>query len=191
MNITSFVIYCMIATFTPGPTNIVILSTVHHHGAKKAMKYTYGATVGFGVLLIISAFLNSMLMAFLPKIILILQIIGSAYMLYLSYLICKMDTANPTVNQAATFRSGFLMQFMNPKVVLFALTVIPAFIIPSYSSRTMMSISIMVIIGIGFLAFLTWVLFGAIFKAFLHKYNKIVNVLLALSLAYAAVMVWL
>lgn len=41
MNTTSFVIYCIIATFTPGPTNIVILSTVHQHGAKKAMNYTY------------------------------------------------------------------------------------------------------------------------------------------------------
>ncbi|MBP1312147.1 threonine/homoserine/homoserine lactone efflux protein [Paenibacillus sp. 1182] len=43
MNITSVLIYCFIATFTPGPTNIVILSTVHHFGAKKAMKYTFGA----------------------------------------------------------------------------------------------------------------------------------------------------
>lgn len=45
MNITSvlILIYCFIATFTPGPTNIVILSPVHHFGAKKAMKYTFGA----------------------------------------------------------------------------------------------------------------------------------------------------
>jgi cysteine/O-acetylserine efflux protein len=42
MNITSFLIYCFIVTFTPGPTNIVILSTVHSFGTKKAMEYTYG-----------------------------------------------------------------------------------------------------------------------------------------------------
>ena len=47
MNITSFLIYCFIVTFTPGPTNIVILSTVHNFGTKKAMKYTYGATIVF------------------------------------------------------------------------------------------------------------------------------------------------
>ncbi|MNE84447.1 cysteine/O-acetylserine exporter [compost metagenome] len=55
MNITSFLIYCMITTFTPGPTNIAILSTVNHLGTKKAMNYSYGATIGMGLLLIISA----------------------------------------------------------------------------------------------------------------------------------------
>lgn len=38
MNITSFLIYCIIITFTPGPTNIAILSTVHNFGTKKAME---------------------------------------------------------------------------------------------------------------------------------------------------------
>ncbi|GIN93723.1 hypothetical protein J22TS1_47740 [Siminovitchia terrae] len=40
MDITSFIIYCFIVTFTPGPTNIVILSIVHNYGSKKAMEYT-------------------------------------------------------------------------------------------------------------------------------------------------------
>lgn len=61
MNITSFLLYCVIVTFTPGPTNIVILSTVHNFGAKKAMEYAYGATIAFGMLLSISAMLNTML----------------------------------------------------------------------------------------------------------------------------------
>ena len=52
MEITSFLIYCMIATFTPGPTNIVILSTVHGFGKKKATEYTYGATIALGILLV-------------------------------------------------------------------------------------------------------------------------------------------
>lgn len=58
MNITSFVVYYFIVTFTPGPTNIVILSTVHNSGTKKAMEYTYGAKIAFGLLLAISAMLS-------------------------------------------------------------------------------------------------------------------------------------
>lgn len=85
MNITSFLIYCVIATFTPGPTNIVILSTVHNYGTKRAMKYTYGATIVFGLLLAISAMLNTMLISIIPKVLIVMQIIGSSYMLYLAY----------------------------------------------------------------------------------------------------------
>lgn len=191
MDITSFLIYCFIATFTPGPTNIVILSTVHNLGAKRAMRYTYGATIGFGFLLVVSAMLNTILITVIPKIIIVMQIVGSGYMLYLSYLIYKGSSSNSAADQTATFLSGLLMQFLNPKVVLFALTVIPTFIVPNDRSSTAMAISIMVITGIGFLAFMTWVLFGTIFKAFLEKYNKTFKALMALSLVYAAAMIWM
>ncbi|WP_169083952.1 LysE family translocator [Paenibacillus sp. PL91] len=191
MEITSFFIYCMIATFTPGPTNIVILSTVHHFGAKKAMKYSYGATIGFGLLLVISAVLNTMLITIIPKIIMVMQIIGSCYMFCLAYQIYRMDTSNPRVNQTATFMSGFLMQFLNPKVVLFTLTVIPSFIMPHYIAVPAVMISIIAITLIGFSAFITWILFGTIFKEFLQKHKKTVNVMMALSLAYAAIMIWM
>ena len=191
MNITSFLIYCFIVTFTPGPTNIVILSTVHNFGTKKAMEYTYGATIAFGLLLVISAMLNTMLITIIPKILIVMQIIGSFYMLYLAYQIYKMDTSKPTVNQTGTFMSGFLMQFLNPKVVLFTMTVIPSFIMPYYTAMPAVTISVIVITLIGFLAFITWVLFGTIFKEFLQKHKKIVNVIMALFLVYAAIMIWM
>ncbi|WP_419959340.1 LysE family translocator [Psychrobacillus sp. BM2] len=191
MNITSFLLYCFIVTFTPGPTNIVILSTVHNSGTKKAMEYTYGATVAFGLLLVISAMLNTMLINLIPKVLFIMQIIGSVYMLYLAYQIYKMNTNESPANQAGTFMSGFLMQFLNPKVVLFTMTVIPSFIIPYYTTISMLSISVIVITIIGFLAFITWVLFGTIFKKFLQKHKKTVNVIMALFLVYAAIMIWI
>ncbi|MBE1442509.1 LysE family translocator [Paenibacillus sp. OAS669] len=123
MDMTSFLIYCVIATFTPGPTNLVILSTVNHFGAKQAMQYSYGAAAGFGLLLVISAVLNNLLLTVIPKIVIAMQVVGSIYMLYLAYLMCKSDSSNPAGNQTATFLSGFMMQFLNPKVVLFSWTV--------------------------------------------------------------------
>lgn len=134
MNITSFLVYCFIVTFTPGPTNIVILTTVHNIGTKKAMEYTYGATIAFGLLLMISAMLNTILMEVIPKILIVMQVIGSFYIFYLAYQIFKADTSKPAVNQNGTFMSGFLMQFLNPKVILFTMTVIPSFIMPYYGS---------------------------------------------------------
>ena len=191
MNITSFLIYCFIVTFTPGPTNIVILSTVHSFGTKKAMEYTYGATIAFGILLVISAMLNTVLIEIIPKIFVVMQIIGSLYMFYLAYQICKRDSSKPAVIETGTFRSGFLMQFLNPKVVLFTMTVIPSFIMPNYITIPEVTISVITITIIGFLALITWVLFGTIFKEFLQKHKKAVNVVMAFCLAYAAIMIWI
>lgn len=189
MNITSFLIYCIIVTVTPGPTNIVILSTVNNWGTKKAMEYTYGATIAFGLLLIISAILNTALMAVLPKILCIMQIIGSLYILYLAYQICKMDISKSTAKETATFLSGFLMQFVNPKVVLFTMTVIPSFVMPYYTKLSTLMVFVAYITIIGFGAFIIWVLFGTIFKTFLQKHQKIVNIIMALFLVYSAIIV--
>lgn len=190
MDITSFIIYCFIVTATPGPTNIVILSTVHNYGAKQAMRYTYGATIAFCLLLGLSAILNSVMVTVIPKILIGMQLIGTIYMLYLAYQIYKMDASEPTDNKTGTFISGFLMQFLNPKVVLFTLTVIPSFVLPYYTDVPTLSISVIVITIIGFLAFILWVLFGAIFKQFLQRHEKVVNIVMALCLVYATVMIW-
>jgi threonine/homoserine/homoserine lactone efflux protein len=188
MSLASFLLYCIIVTFTPGPTNIVILSTVHGFGIKKAMNYTYGATLAFGTLLAISAILNTMLVSVIPKILLVMQVVGSLYILYLAYQIYNMDAVNSSGQQVATFQTGFIMQFVNPKVVLFTMTVIPSFVMPYYREPQLLAMYVAIITAIGFLAFVTWVLFGAMFKGLLQKYQKPVNVCMALFLVYSAIM---
>ncbi|MEH7393613.1 LysE family translocator, partial [Bacillus sp. JJ1474] len=154
------------------------------------MEYTYGATIAFGLLLGISAMLNAVLITVIPKILIGMQIIGTIYMLYLSYQIYKMDTSESTENNTGTFTTGFLMQFLNPKVVIFTLTVIPSFVLPYYTDMPAVTISVIVITIIGFLAFISWVLFGAILKKFLQKHTRMVNVIMALGLVYATIMIW-
>ncbi|MEH7781437.1 LysE family transporter [Bacillus safensis] len=191
MDITSFIMYSFIVTFTPGPTNIVILSTVHNFGVKRAMDYTIGATIAFGILLAISALLNNSLVAIIPKILTGMQVIGTIYMLYLAYQIYKMDSSSGnTENKSGTFLNGFFMQFLNPKVVIFAITVIPSFVLPYYTDMTSVTMSVITITIIGFLAFVSWVFFGAIFKSILQKHEKVVNVIMALCLVYATIMIW-
>ncbi len=189
MDIASFLIYCIIVTFTPGPTNIVILSVVNNYGGKKAMRFVGGAIAAFSILLAISAALNSILVALMPKILNIMQIIGSLYILYLAFQIYRMDTSKGDKKQISSFMSGFIMQFVNPKVILFTMTVIPSFVMPYYTSPFMLSTFVLVIMVTGLIAMITWVLFGTVFKRFLHKYQKAVNIVMALFLVYSAVMV--
>ncbi len=155
------------------------------------MEYTYGATIAFGLLLVISAFLNTLLITIVPRLLIVMQIIGSIYIFYLAYQIYKMDTSEPSVNQTGTFMSGFLMQFLNPKVVLFTMTVLPSYVIPYNSEIPAVTVSVIAITIIGFLAFVTWILFGTIFKGFLQKHKKTANVMMALLLAFSAIMIWM
>ncbi len=191
MDITSFLLYCFIITATPGPTNVVILSTTQNYGIKKGLHFSYGSTIAFFILLALSAFLNSLFSTLVPKVLLIMQIIGTAYMLYLAYQIVKIDISSDATNKAGNFKSGFFMQFLNPKVVLFTMTVIPSFVLPYYEPFFAVFVSVFAITLIGLIAFLLWVLFGAIFKQFLQHHKKVVNACMACCLIYAAIMIWI
>ncbi|MCB9481405.1 MAG: LysE family transporter [Desulfobacteraceae bacterium] len=186
MNIASFLLYCVIVTFTPGPTNIVILSTVHNCGIRKAVDFVYGAATAFTILVALSAVLNSVLMPVIPKILVVMRIIGSIYILYLAYQIYRMDASRGGNSDAGGFASGFFMQFVNPKVILFTFTVIPAFVLPYYKDPLPVGIFALSITIIGICAFSSWVLFGMILKSFLQKYQKPVNIIMASFLVYSA-----
>ena len=189
MNIISFLIYCIIITFAPGPTHIVTLSTVQNYGVKRAISFCYGASIAFTIILILSVLLNSFLTSFLPKTIILLQIIGSIYILYLAYQIYHMDNSSSEKKSFGSFKSGFLMQFINPKVVLFCITIFPTFIMPYYDSFYELLLFAMIISIIGVSSYFFWVMFGALLKSFLLRYQRFTNILLSAFLVYCAIMI--
>ncbi len=188
MNITSFLIYCLIITFAPGP-HIITLSTVQNYGVKRAISFCYGASIAFVIILAFSVTLNSILASFLPKVIIVIEIIGTAYILYLAYQIYKMDGSSNTNKEFGSFKSGFFMQFMNPKVVLFCITIFPSFIMPYYSAYYELLIFAIVVATIGILSYFSWVLFGNLLKNFLQRYQKLVNIFLSFFLVYCAIII--
>ncbi|MCQ4085535.1 LysE family translocator [Saccharibacillus sp. JS10] len=195
MNMLSFLFYCFIVTFTPGPSTLMIFSITHQEGTTRALRYTYGATLAFGLLLTASATLNGLIAAVLPSILLGMQIVGSLYMLYLAYQISrkskpKKSSQVESVATMGTFKAGFITQFVNPKVILFTMTVIPTFIMPYYSAASALLTSVLGVTLIGFLAYTTWVMFGTIFKRFLQRHQRIANLVMTVFLLYAAVMMW-
>ncbi|QKJ22123.1 LysE family translocator [Poseidonibacter lekithochrous] len=189
MNILSFLIYCIIITFTPGPTHIVTLSTVQNYGVKRAISFCYGSSIAFTIILVLSVVLNSLLTSFLPKATAIMQIIGAAYILYLAYQIYHMNNIVNNNKNFGTFKSGFLMQFINPKVILFSITIFPSFIMPYYNSLNELLLFAIIISIIGSLSFFFWVIFGNLMKSFLIKNKKASNILLSLFLVYCAIMI--
>ncbi|WP_055107003.1 LysE family transporter [Paenibacillus ihumii] len=189
MNITSFLIYCFIVTFTPGPSNIVILAAVNHYGRKTTIKYIAGASLAFFLLVAASVMLNRVMAASLPPFLTLVRVVGSIFMLYLACQIYRMDISKDSSAQAVTFASGFVMQLVNPKVVLFTMTVIPSYVMPYYTSGLVLTFFVVMVSLIGTAAFVTWALFGALFKKWMQQYQKAANIILALFLVYSAFLV--
>ncbi len=209
MDIMSFLVYCFIVTHTPGPSNLVILSLGTTYGFRKTGNFIIGSAMSFTFLLLVSASLNRLILTFMPTIIPWLQIIGSLYILYLAYKMSgikyvfdrKFQMREPSeskpnsqyIDSGSEGRpgafEGFMMQLINPKVIMFTLTIYPSFILPYYSD-TRVLLGFGLLIGcIGLSAYSLWGLMGSFAKNLFNRHQRLVNLVLAVFLVYSAYMV--
>lgn len=184
-----FLSYVFVASFTPGPNNILSMVNAKRYGFKNSFPFNLGVLTGFIIIMIACSYFNLFLFNLMPKIEYFLGIFGAVYMLYLAYKITfgtktGTELANKKTN---TYLSGLTMQFVNPKVILYGITVISTFIIPYYKSDFALILFSILLAFIGFISTLCWALFGSLFQNFLTKYNKQFNIVMGLLLVYCAI----
>nr|WP_240962405.1 LysE family transporter [Brevibacillus laterosporus] len=148
-----------------------------------------GVGAGFFVIIILSCYFNLVLKNFIPKIEFIMSIIGATYMMYLAIKIItsKNNDQDNDGGKNNSFFAGMLLQFVNPKGILYGITVISTFIIPYHTEHLSLLFYSVLLAFIGFMGTFSWNVFGSIFKKFLSKYRNQFNVAMALLLIYSAI----
>jgi len=116
-------------------------------------------------------------------------ILGAAYMTFLAILIIKSkDTSEEKANERLnSFFTGLSLQFINPKLILYAITVSSNFIIPYYKSNMILFFFTIFLSSLILISVSLWALFGAFFKKFLSRYRKAFNLVMGLLLLYGAI----
>ncbi|MFJ5965563.1 LysE family transporter [Bacillus sp. NPDC093026] len=188
----SMLIYAFVTSFTPGPNNIMAMVFTNKYGVKQTFRFCLGVGIGFFVILCISCFFNMILYQVMPKISWIMAFIGAGYMLYLAVKIMKSKGGEDEVLERYNhFIPGMLLQFINPKAILYGLTVISTFVLPYGQSNVHLILLTLILALIGFLGTFSWSLFGSIFKRFIATYQRPFHILMGLLLVYSAIsMIW-
>jgi len=184
-----FLSYVFVTSFTPGPNNIMSMVNAKKYGFKNSFPFNLGVLTGFILLMIACSYFNLFLFNLMPKIEHYVGIFGAVYMLYLAYKVAfgtkiGTDLASKKTN---TYLAGITMQFFNPKVILYGITVIATFIIPYYKSGFTLILFSLFLAFVGFISTLCWAVFGALFQNFLTKYNRQFNIVMGLLLVYCAI----
>lgn len=188
-NLMAFLSYILITTFTPGPNVIMSMSNAAKYGVKKSLPFNIGVFIGFTIIMVLSSIFSITLFTLVPSIKPVMSYIGAAYILYLAWKIYKSKPSSQQEDEKATTSivSGLLLQFVNPKVILFCITTVTTFIIPYYKSAFALAVFSVAIAFTGFIATLCWAFFGSIFQKFIIRNDKIINTIMALLLVYCAV----
>ena len=77
--------YACATTFSPGPNNILLLSSTSRFGFRKCLPLIFGIWGGLVAIMLLCGFGCAWLGELVPQIVPIAKYVGAAYILYLAY----------------------------------------------------------------------------------------------------------
>lgn len=186
--IPSFLIYCYIGAITPGPANLCSLSAALKYGRGPALRQWRGLFTGFFAVSMFSVLTTYFLGTVLNQYVGVLAWIGAAYILWLAWHL--LNSAGIELSESKDlpcFRTGFLLQLTNVKIIVFCLTALSSFVLPyTHSFRVLLAVGIFLPFT-GPIANLVWLFAGVSMQKLFVNHRKAVDVAMAVSLALCAV----
>jgi len=186
--ISGFLTYTLITALTPGPNNILALSSVNQYGFRRSLRTLTGMSAGFLVLMLACGLFTYSLISILPSATRWLVWAGAAYILWLAW---KIANSSPATSDDATkplsFWLSFWLQFANVKIILYGITALSAFVLPYTQSVIWVTAVSILLAIIGCLGNLVWALAGHMFQSLFRKHGRLVNRILALLLVYCSI----
>ncbi|WP_394145632.1 LysE family translocator [Vibrio atypicus] len=165
------VLFAVSSSVTPGPNNIMVMTSGLNFGVKKSLPLLTGICVGFTVMLLLVGLGFSQLFELFPSLHFIIKCAGVLYLLYLAYLIAKSAGAveSNAQNKPFSFMKGALFQWVNAKAWVVATGAIAAFTTVGadfLSQNVMIALTFFVV---SFPCVGVWLAFGALLKNALNS----------------------
>ena len=183
-------ILCIVQSGTPGPNNIMLTASGKNFGYIKSIPHMLGVVLGFLSLIIVFGLGLTVVFSKYPIIQFFLRIVGSIYLLYLSYRIySSVNTEDLSKSKPITFMESSLFQYVNPKGVMMAITTISIYtdhinfkFISSFNEGMIYILIAFTISNI--IAVITWTSVGVFIGQFIKSARgiKIFNALMAFLL---------
>lgn len=102
--------FALAMSISPGPVNMIVVSSGANYGVRKTLPFVSGGTIGFTLLLLFVGLGFSKIIDLYPYFLSVLAIVVSLFIIYLGYVIA---TAKPQLDiethKQPTFIQGFLL----------------------------------------------------------------------------------
>lgn len=190
IEIAPLLAFVLVTTFTPGPGNITSAAMGMVHGYRRTLRFLSGIVAGYFMIMILCAFLSGRLLAILPAVEPVLRIAGAAYILWLAVGTIRATYAfSEETTSPLRFKHGFFLQALNPKAMVFGLTLYTTFLAQIAGNTAALAISTLLLATTTFCSVSLWAYGGVQIQQFLHleHVRRSVNLLLFALLVYCAV----
>ncbi|QQO20171.1 LysE family translocator [Bradyrhizobium diazoefficiens] len=182
----AFLIFMVVMYFTPGPNNIMLLSSGLTYGFRRTIPHIVGIVLGFAFMVATVGFgLGSVFLAY-PILQTILKYAGAAYLIYLAAAIAMSGPAKPGEGDGRspmTFWGAAMFQWINAKGWVIVIGTITAY---AAIAQFPLNIAIQTLISllVGTVSTVVWALFGSALRPVLtsDRLVRAFNILMAILL---------
>jgi len=182
----ALILFAFSAAITPGPNNVMLMSSGLNYGVRKSLPHLFGICLGFPIMvLLVGVGLGNLFERF-PITHTLIQIFGILYLLYLAWMIATTKTHEIHGKNSTPFSfwQAALFQWVNPKAWIMATGAIATYTSLSTNIYQQIGIIALIFLITAFPSAATWLFFGAHLKRFLQSpaHQKIFNMVMALLL---------
>ncbi|AUG99150.1 LysE family translocator [Pectobacteriaceae bacterium CE70] len=188
--------FLWVAAITPGPNNMLLTASAANFGFIRSLPLMLGIMIGMQSVLLLAALGLGSLLLIYPPLHLALKVLGSAYLLWLSWKIAtaayeQLDTDTAPPHPMPMYQGG-LLQFLNPKAWLMSLGAVAGFSLAGEGYiGSVVGISI-ALVTVNAVAGAIWLVFGSVIGQMLRSPLawKIFNLGMGLLTAACVLMIW-
>ncbi|MEZ9627392.1 LysE family translocator [Aliivibrio fischeri] len=121
----ALITFAFVGAFTPGPNNIMLMTSGANVGFVRTIPHMLGVIFGFAFMLILVGFGLIQIFQTYPQLEFILQIVSAIYLSYLAYKIARSEPINSDNRdyKPMSFLAAASFQWVNPKGWSMALSV--------------------------------------------------------------------
>lgn len=185
------VFYLFIQSITPGPNNLTCLYLGGKYGLPGSRKFMIASMLSLFVKSMICGSLNLILAKVMPSVVNVLKWFGAAYMLYLAWQMAKSgwdeELSMSGQQTESTYRSGVVLQLLNGKSWIAALSLFAVYVTPIDKSFGAVAFASIVFFAVAASCSLVWAVFGSVLKKVIDRHRKVFGIIMALSLVYCAI----
>jgi len=182
----AFIVFAVVMYFTPGPNNIMLLSSGLTYGFRRTIPHIAGITIGFAFMVAtVGLGLGTVFLAY-PILQTILKYAGAAYLIYLAAAIALSGPAKQGEEKGRgpmTFWGAAMFQWINAKGWVIVIGTITAY---AAIAQFPVNIAIQTVISliVGAFSTVVWALFGSALRPVLtsERLVRAFNILMAVLL---------
>ena len=173
--LTALLLLAAAASFTPGPNTTLSTALAANPGLKRSLRFVLAVPVGWGLLLSLCAAGAGSLVVAVPVLRHGIQVLGVGYLLWLAFKLAQsrqLAQADAT-RLNVTFWQGVMMQFLNIKAWMLALTVVAGWLAGRPDALARFAITLPLMMLFGLLSNLAYALVGSLLREWLAEGGRL------------------